>query len=147
MTRHYGALLSIVSVMLWAIGLRTISPLLETYALLNAAIPAGLGSLCALGLFLRGRMMPGATDAKTSDMHHKRFVANVAVSLLAALAMLYVDAYAMDGGLLGSVANLFGLGAFKDSHQLAVSMGTALGVVHPLLYLAAGLPRLFGPKH
>ena len=56
--------------------------------------------------------------------------------------MLYVDAYAMDGGLLRGVA----LAAFGERYQLAVSTGCALGVVHPILYLVAAFPRLFGPK-
>lgn len=144
MTRHYGALLTIVSVALWAMGLRTISPLLESSGLMNAALPAGLGVLAALGLLLRGRLIPRA-DAAPSLLQ-KRFNANVAVSLLAALLMLYVDAYAMDGGLLRGVANIFGLAAFGERYQLAVSTGCALGVVHPILYLVAAFPRLFGPK-
>ena len=111
---------------------------------MNAALPAGLGVLAALGLLLRGRLIPRA-DAAPSLLQ-KRFNANVAVSLLAALLMLYVDAYAMDGGLLRGVANVFGLAAFGERYQLAVSTGCALGVVHPILYLVAAFPRLFGPK-
>lgn len=136
MTRHYGALLTIVSVLLWATALRLLSSFLEGSAIVCAAAPAAVGVLFAAALALRGRLL-GEGD------EHKRFVARAAISLLAALAMLYVDAYGMNGGLLHGITDLFGLAAFAERHQLALSTAAALGIVHPILFAIAAAPRVF----
>lgn len=134
MTRHYGALLTLVSVFLWATALSMMTDLAAPDAFPNAFAPAACAAGIAVILLVRRRLI-------AEDPGQKRFNATVAVSLLAALAMVYLDAYAMNGELLHGITAPM---AFADKSMIpASSFAAAFGIIHPFLYAVAAFPRLF----
>ena len=130
--------LIVLTVVLWAAGLWQLSGRLSGTDLLCAAAPAALALLLLIGLMASGRIFA------RRDSVRRAFSAVLAVTLLFSIALVYADSFIFSNEIFMRLLEIWRLDIFYQE-RFAYTLALAAAIVHPVLFIVAGVGLLCLP--
>lgn len=140
MSRLYTILLLLAALVLWGTGLARLSPYLESSALLKDALPAvaGLAALAAL-------VAKGVLTSRMPLEERHPLNSSLALTMLFSIAIAYADLFFLEGRVFDVLLDALGLAFYSSGEsKFDVTIGTAFGILHPVLFTLAAVAALLG---
>lgn len=140
MSRLYTILLLLAALVLWGTGLSRLAPYLESSALLKDALPAFAGLAALAGLVVKGVL----TSRMPLEERHPLNSA-LALTILFSIVVAYADLFFLDGRVFDVLLDVLGLAFYASGEsKFDVTIGTAFGILHPVLFTIAAVAALLG---
>ncbi len=130
--------LVVLTVFLWAASLWRLSVRVTGMDLVCAGIPAALALLLLIGFAVSWRIF------NPNDNVRRVFSAVLAVTLLLTIGLVYADIFAFSGAIFERGLAIWRLDIFYQE-RFAYTLAFAGGIVHPILFIIAGVGLLCLP--
>ena len=130
--------LVVLTAFLWAASLWRLSARVTGMDLVYAGIPAGLALLLLIGFAVSGRIF------NPNDNVRRVFSAVLAVTLLLTIGLVYADIFVFSGEIFERGLAIWRLDIFYQE-RFAYMLAFAGGIVHPILFIIAGVGLLCLP--